>query len=287
MSSRELQTTVRVTEALRGIPVHSLKNDIHPAVCVGGDFDARVGLLRRPERGCKSFVILTVMRSGSYLLAELATRLGLGQPEEHLKDPIIDAIRDRDRRDLSIRAWLKSLEVSQQVGGSEPWFGTKLISHYVRRLRDVLLESEREWLDGWLSSSRLLTLKRKDRVKQAVSAYRAQKTGVYRARSVIDQERAHTQEVPYDFDRLLEVFEFLRSEDAFIDDYAEHVTPAAQRIDLAYEDFSIDIPGTIETLARFAGVPSVSPPNRTENRAVSSDSSRQMVDRFRSDLAAR
>lgn len=282
MSSSELQTSLKVATQLARIPVYSLKNEIHPVVCVGGDFDESLHRLRSPDTN-KSFVIFTVMRSGSYLLAELASSLGLGRPEEHLKDSIINAVGERDRRDLSIPVWLQSLRASQGHGG---WFGTKMISHYVRRLREVMLESERQWMDSWLGSSKLVTLKREDRVKQAVSAYRAQKTGIYRARSAVEQERARTVKVPYDFEGLIDRLQFIDSEDEYVGHYAEQVAPGDSRLDLTYEGFIGDIPGTIEALASFTGVPTVLPPDRPVNRNVSSEDSRRMVERFRSELQA-
>lgn len=282
MSDRELIQSVAVARRAPGARVLSLKNEIHPAVTAQGDLDIKIErLLRRYEGNARSLVLLAVMRSGSYFLAELATLLGLGHPEEHIKDPIVDALGTFPRHDLSFRVWLGSLMTAHRESGSG-WFGTKIISHYLIRLRENLHESERAWLDEWLASAWLVTLHREDHVEQAVSAYRAQQTGVYRARNQHEQERA-ALEIPYDFESLRERLEFVRRENRFIREYAAGADPS-RHLGLTYESFTDDVPGTIRSLAAFTDVDVVMP-ERLENRPLTSQESQDMIERFRGDLA--
>lgn len=283
MSHNEAITTCWLAAALPLHEVLSLKNHIHPALTVGGDLELRLHRLERPASPSCALYILAVMRTGSYLLAELATHLRLGEPAEHLRDPIVEAVRDCSRRDLSIQTWWNSLErVHASPSG---WFGTKLITHYVQRLKAVLLPSEEEWFDSRISSGHLVTVIRDDRVSQAVSAYRAQQTGVYRATNDKQLERAQRNDVPYDFEALLERYSFLGQETEFLFSYADKLKPHDSRFDLTYEQLAADPLNTAERLAALASLKDVELPQQLRNRKLSSKTKSAMVEAFRADLS--
>lgn len=277
-SRRELDV-VRRLRAETSVPVLSLKNHVHPAVRYAGDLDDRLARLAADELPERALIVLAVMRTGSYLLCELAEMEGLGHPEEHIKDDIINALRRADRDDLSFVEWYRALQVANASNG---WFATKLISHYHRRLMQELTEEERHHLRSELDRADVAVLTRRDRVRQAVSSYVARTTKVYRALDDRNAEQAGNHEVPYDRAAIQRQVDFLSRQTAYVHRVADGIEERTGRAPLRmeYEQLADDLTGSLDALCRHVGRERVTEEIRPRNRRLATSASDELAERF-------
>jgi LPS sulfotransferase NodH len=127
-----------------------------------------------------------------------------------------------------------------------------------------------------------ISLGRRDVVRQAVSAWIASQTGLWRAIPGVGRREAKAEAL-YDYDRILGLVAFAR-------DSADHWIGyfTANGIDpyrVSYEDLVRDYAGTVGALLAMLGKPDAAPPQRMQRQ--SDRAGEAMVLRFLRDYAAR
>jgi LPS sulfotransferase NodH len=209
-------------------------------------------------------IICTAPRTGSSLLAEGMKASGcLGLPAEYFD---IHA-RNQDY-------WIQRLGIPSPAdylerviaAGSTPngMFGLKLHWHQIPALLDAFAratltdparageKSLDEWLNSRFLSSHYLWLRRRNKVAQGISYYRATETNVWRApRSVQDQSGAGVRAVDFDFaaiDRSVQMVE------AFDQQWLAFFNKRKIRaLVLVYEDLVANYQRTLRGVCEFAG----------------------------------
>lgn len=237
-------------------------------------------LLPRPALGV---ILFASPRSGSSLVADVLSDMGLGDVREHLRGGVIEAMRDDYAFDRAA-ALEKFVRLAQKHG----CFGTKIITHFfddfVRGVGD--LESCRRVFDGMQLA--VLTLDREDKVAQAVSGEIASRRGVWHITDAASEAAVRqTEKVRYQFSSLLSRYLFYRQQSELI---AFLGTACSARLALSYEQ---DVEaGDLETLARKLGTALLlDGRDWTFKRALSrkriaDESSAELAEKFSRDFAA-
>lgn len=197
-----------------------------------GDLLPRLAAGRPPDApaapAANTYAILCTPRTGSYYLCDLLAGLGFGEPDEHLDQGLCAAAR---RGALDLRRHLDTLRT---VAVTNDWFGTKLISHVLFAAFD----------SGWPAAQflawvrehdvRTIHLVRDDRVAQAVSNYRARRTGLWRVTD--DAERPQPPE--YDFAAIRDDHRELQRQQDWLDLFVGHLPSPPLRV--VYEELDRD-----------------------------------------------
>lgn len=259
-----------------------------------------------PTRPEKSYIICTSARSGSTLLSDVLINTGAaGAPAEHflywdefnrreasqrLPDPKMDA----DWR-LPPQAYVaRVLERGKTENGI---FGTKIMWSYLRPTLQLLSSvvthrprTDRELLECFFPDLHLIHLVRRDKIKQAVSLFIAQRTGVW-----FDYGRANDQsEVTRYADRLLDEYNFdevyhiflylLRHENQWLDFFSSQQFNVHS---ICYEDLISSFDLKIAELFNALGLPEpLTTPSlqSARTRKQSSSINQHLADLFLADL---
>jgi LPS sulfotransferase NodH len=145
------------------------------------------------------FAVVCAPRAGSTYLCELLAAVGVGDAQEHLREPLVNALRTPG---VDHAAMLRRIVGLGQVRGV---FGTKLIGHFLfdvagQALAGAALSRLAE--EGF----RFLALRR-DPVDQAVSNYVAMASGVWHQHGAVAAEAAQSlAAVPFDPNKLLKFY---------------------------------------------------------------------------------
>lgn len=144
-----------------------------------------------------SYAVVCTPRSGSTYLGELLSSIGLGCPNEHLRDKEIELLAGLDLSESETRQFLKAFFWRNQRSFV---FGTKLISHYVTKLISTI-SLDNSLIAELRENFKIVYLVRKDKVRQAISDYLANLSGVWHVRSeggakALDQS---FRKIDYDF----------------------------------------------------------------------------------------
>lgn len=214
----EAQRVRRVQRLRPDAQVVGLIGDLLPRLAAGQPIDAQ------PTPAPNGYVILCAPRTGSYHLCALLDGLGLGTPDEHLDQGLCTAAR---RGHVDLHAYLDTLRCFAVQNG---WFGTKLISHVLFAAFDSGLSAP-DFL-AWLQRHRLrvLLLSRDDRCAQAVSNYVARSNGVWTATGA----QPVPPRPPYDFEQIHADWRELRQQEAWLEQFVQHLPEPPYRI--RYED---------------------------------------------------
>jgi len=186
------------------------------------------------------YVILFAIRSGSTLLCNDLAKAGLGAPTEHFQGP-------------SIPVGGAGAYVEDVVRAAGPIFGTKIAWEQsfalLRRLADegehVPTFDLRHVFGG---DVRAVRLSRRNKVRQAISAWRAATSGVWHVPTGSDLS---SPEVPYDAGAITEILQQLLLEDYLWERYLGAVGWNA--LTVFYEDFVEDRPGWIRRIGEHIG----------------------------------
>jgi len=213
----------------------------------------------------RSYVIATSPRTGSTLLSEAMSSIGhAGQPDEYFD--LVPRHQQYWKERFAIAesdCYLdRVVEASRSANGM---FGFKLHWHQLPTLRTRLIESipspeepdHRDVLDllrQRFPGIRFVWLRRRNKVAQAISYYRAAKSTVWRSWN--DQRRPrneHPAEVVYD---RAAISNFLRSvremDESWRRVFMARKIPA---LVVLYEDFVERYEPTVRGIARFLGLP--------------------------------
>ena len=282
----ELATTRALRRTLedRGCrtQVVSLKNQVHAAIAGNGTVDEGLSALLEPiGTEPATFTIVSAPRSGSFLLCELAEKQGLGAPDEHLRHPVSVALRRRsDRTDFDLGVWLNSVRQARGNRGTG-WFGTKLIAHFIEAVVRSATDAEVEVLARMLRNGLIVRLNRRNKVAQAVSAFRASHSGVFQATSDAALDRHRQSPAVYSYDQIHEHMVRLEGQEDFLDRFLSRHALKPYIAD--YEDLVDDASSVMRHIADITGVPYVDDTTVDRNLKLADPLSREFEARFRRD----
>jgi LPS sulfotransferase NodH len=201
--------------------------------------EIKPALMVSPVR--RSFTMAFTMRSGSNAICDLLSRNGIGSPTEYFQNPFF-LVESESLPD----AFIRFVRDNQREGT----FGSKM-AHYHRTCLDELLRAAcpgYRVLDDILPAHRWLWLVRRDKVLQAISLYRAERSGGW-ATTATDLN--HGGEVEYDFFQILSRIVMIQG-----DELAWGVYFRQHGIDpyvIVYEDFLERLESEFGRLVAFLG----------------------------------
>lgn len=166
------------------------------------------------------YAVVCPPRTGSTFLCEMLQAAGLGAPREHLRLPLVHALRSPgvDHRIV--------FETIERLGAVDGIFGTKLISEFLLYTfdRDGLVPALQQLAQ---CGFRFIHLER-ELIDQAVSKYLSARSGIWHSRHAAAAQRALAQmeQVPYDAAAMRRHYEQAMSQQSILRDAVERLDSA-------------------------------------------------------------
>ena len=227
------------------------------------------------------YIIATGPRSGSWLLCELLERTGFaGRPGEYACRADEATWRDHYRYASHLHYFFDYPRLSRTSNGV---FGTKLHYPQWQCLRDdvrryVGRADTMEWLDGLAGPLRIVRLRRRDTVRQAVSLARAQQTGEW-SRRFGDCAPGQPK---YDAEAIRTAYDRVRMQDAGWEQELRSCGIPVIRID--YEDLAADPAASLRSVLGFLDLPAPADVVRPRLQRQADEVSEEWVARARAEL---
>ena len=200
----------------------------------------------------KTLLIAFTMRCGSNFLCEHLRANGIGDPVEYLQYPFGVANR-QFYDDLGVdygdfTGFLDALIENKSVNDI---FSVKIAWDHKNAFLDAIkkIDSSIDSLEDFFPGARWLFLRRHDKVAQAISLWKAQKTGVWVAKN----SSMPVKEKPeYKFFEILDSLMHILVEDLFWERYfyERKIDP----LTLYYEDYEQNVKNAVLMVARYLGV---------------------------------
>jgi LPS sulfotransferase NodH len=191
------------------------------------------------QRGKRFYCICFSVRSGSTLLIRDLTNWGLGAPDEPFQSP-----RYRIPSEPSVAGYITRL-VEQSPGdffGFKTTWGQAMA--LLRRLREEDLTTDYVDLASVFPDIQYIHLVRKDKVAQAVSAWRATMSGTWHRSTGIHVDPGTP---PYDFVAIRVQLLHILAEDWFWSSHFEHHNVSVLQVE--YENYVDHRKGTVQRIA--------------------------------------
>jgi trehalose 2-sulfotransferase len=261
-----------------------------------------------------SYLVCATQRSGSTLLCELLRATDVAgvpdeyferlretglprQPRQYFEDPSV--------QDIASRLTPTVPGLPEQPGEFEHWFhyvlqrgttlngvfGAKMMWNYLDEFRQRMAElpglgnlSFNERLEAVFPQLKIIFMRRRDKVAQAVSLWRAIQTQQWRTESESDSEQDEADEAPgveYDYRAIEHLLNELHRWDARWEDWF-HAT-GREPIRVFYDEFTVSRAATIGRVLDALGVDPPAPEGKKPMRRQADDRSRDWVARFRTD----
>jgi LPS sulfotransferase NodH len=265
-----------------------------------------------------SYLVCATQRSGSTLLCELlrATDVagvpdeyferlrGTGlprQPRQYFEDPPLQDIADRLPPTVAGRpehlgefeAWFRY--VLQRATTTNGVFGAKMMWNYLDEFKVRMAElpgleglSFNEKLDAVFPRLKIIFIRRRDKVAQAVSLWRAIQTQQWRTESESDSEEVDGNGAPdigYDYRAIEHLLDELHRWDARWEDWF-HAT-GREPIRVFYDEFTVSRAATIGRILDELGIDPPEPEGKKPLKRQADDLSQDWVVRFRVDSELR
>jgi LPS sulfotransferase NodH len=261
-----------------------------------------------------SYLVCATQRSGSTLLCELLRATDVaGAPDEYFERLRETGLPRQPRQyfeDPSVRDIAERLKPTvpghpEQPGEFEHWFnyvlqrgttlngvfGAKMMWNYLDDFRLRMAElpglgnlSFNERLEAVFPRLKVIFMRRRDKVAQAVSLWRAIQTQQWRTESESDAEQVEGEEAPgveYDYRAIEYLLNELHRWDARWEDWF-HAT-GREPIRVFYDEFTVSRAATIGRVLDALGVDPPAPEGKKPMRRQADDRSRDWVARFRTD----
>lgn len=263
--------TIKITSSLNNLFITYLSSDLRPA---------GPALHSARARDLLHYAIICAPRCGSTYLTELLASVGLGYPQEHLRNREISALSGLQVGSADAKLLLTEFFWRHQKNSI---FGTKLISHYLFKCLSEI-SCPAEIVDSIIANFRIIYLVRRDKVGQAISDFLANKSGIWHVR---DQEVSRSldeihEQVEYSFDDVLQRHQFMLQEDSKLTGYVQGTNHQVY----FYEDLVKDPQGVTAAIARFIGREDIGLPDARVMRMESSVNT-ALRQRFAADYRAR
>ena len=265
-----------------------------------------------------SYLICATQRSGSTLLCELLRATDVAgvpdeyferlratglprQPREYFEDPFV--------RDIADRLPATTPGRSEQPGEFEQWlryvlrrgttpngvFAAKMMWNYLDDFKQRMAElpglgalSFNEMLEAVFPRLKIVFIRRRDKVAQAVSLWKAIQTQQWRTESESGAEQVEGDRSPdaeYDYRAIEYLLNELHRWDAHWEDWF-HAT-GREPIRVFYDEFTASRAATIGRVLDALGIGPPEPTGKKVMQQQSDDLSRDWVARFRSDSERR
>jgi trehalose 2-sulfotransferase len=265
-----------------------------------------------------SYLVCATQRSGSTLLCELLRATDVaGAPDEYferLRETGLarqprQYFADPSARDIAARLTPTVPGQPEQPGEFEHWFryvlqrgttlngvfGAKMMWNYLDDFKLRMAElpglgdlSFNERLDAVFPGLKVIFMRRRDKVAQAVSLWRAIQTQQWRTESESDADQAEADAAPgveYDYRAIEHLLNELHRWDARWEDWF-HAT-GREPIRVFYDEFTVSRAATIGRVLDALGIDPPAPEGKKPMRRQADDRSRDWVARFRTDSEQR
>jgi trehalose 2-sulfotransferase len=265
-----------------------------------------------------SYLICSTQRSGSTLLCELlkATDVagvpdeyferlrdtGLArQPRQYFTDPSVQDIGERLRPTVlghpeepgEFEQWFRyALQQGTTLNGV---FGAKMMWNYLDDFKLRMAElpglgnlSFNDRLHAVFPQLKIIFMRRRDKVAQAVSLWKAIQTQKWRTESESDSGQAEVDEAPgveYDYRAIEYLLNQLHQWDARWEEWF-HAT-GREPIRVFYDEFTVSRAATIGRVLDALGIDPPAPEGKKPMKRQADDRSRDWVSRFRADSEQR
>jgi trehalose 2-sulfotransferase len=265
-----------------------------------------------------SYLVCATQRSGSTLLCELLRATNVAglpdeyferlrttcfprQPREYFEDPSVEKIASRllpttpgrSEQPGEFEQWFRY--VLQRGTTSNGVFGAKMMWNYLEDFKQRMAElpdlgdlSFNERLDAVFPRLKIVFIRRRDKVAQAVSLWKAIQTQQWRTESESASERADAVDeagVEYDYEAIEHLLNELHRWDAHWEDWF-HAT-GREPIRVFYDEFTMSRAATIGRVLDGLGIRPPEPAGKKSMEPQSDGVSRDWVARFRSDSERR
>jgi LPS sulfotransferase NodH len=265
-----------------------------------------------------SYLICATQRSGSTLLCELLRATDVAgvpdeyfeglretglprQPRQYFEDPSV--------RDIAERLTPMEPGRPEQPGEFEQWFryvlqrgttlngvfGSKMMWNYLDDFKLRMAElpglddlSFNEQLKAVFPRLKIIFIRRRDKVAQAVSLWKAIQTQQWRTESESDSEEVDTGELPdvqYDYRAIEHLLNELHRWDAHWEDWF-HAT-GRDPIRVFYDEFTVSRAATVGRVLDALGVDPPEPEGKKPLQRQADNLSKDWVARFRADSESR
>jgi len=201
-----------------------------------------------PEGRRPCYFVATDRRTGGTLLCTALHATGVaGYPREDLAH-WTEGLRGRSWRYPTLDEYL--LAQWQQSASPRGVYGLRLMFDHFTAL--CAAHGSPDWPQGWLQRVRLplwIFLRRRDRLAQAISLYRAERSGLWWD---VGEPKIGVAPVPYDRAAIEDCHERLESSDrAWQAFFAEH---ELRPLEIFYEDLAVDLEGQVRAILDRLGV---------------------------------
>jgi LPS sulfotransferase NodH len=229
-----------------------------------------------------SYVVLSSGRTGSTLILDVLSRNGVGTPKEHLRPPVV-ALATFPHKSFSLVRWL---ECVRRLDNVNDIFGTKIAPNFLIRLWPQLSQAKRSKLAKALDGVLFIHSYRNDRVAQAVSMYRADKSNVWEVASE-DGLNIYKQLSPpaYCYEDLAYYYHSIEKYDAVNHQFLSLLP--CDKLGVSYEELEADCANAFARMAEFIGVPGAVRNLGSPHRKIADAVSLEMAERFRGDFLRR
>jgi trehalose 2-sulfotransferase len=261
-----------------------------------------------------SYLVCATQRSGSTLLCELlrATDVagvpdeyferlretGLArQPRQYFEDPSVQDIAERltptvpghPERPGEFESWFRY--VLQRGTTLNGVFGAKMMWNYLDEFKLRMAElpglgnlSFNERLDAVFPRLKIVFMRRRDKVAQAVSLWKVIQTQRWRTESESDSEHVEADEAPgveYEYQAIEYLLNELHRWDARWEEWFHATGREPTRV--FYEEFTVSRAATIGRVLDALGIDPPAPEGKKPMRRQADDHSKDWVARFRAD----
>jgi LPS sulfotransferase NodH len=223
--------------------------------------------------GKRFYCICFSIRSGSSLLCDDMTQWGLGAPQEHFQFPDFPVLEGPlwDHLGRLAELWdgdFFALKIS--------WFQA---AELTSRLHSDGYESLGFDLGNIFPGLRYIHIVRRDKLRQAISAWRARSSGAWHWPTAAEVDRGNP---PYDFASIKGLLMGMITEDWEWGYHFQYygITP----LTVYYEDYIEDRPGYLYRIADFLGVAAAPTPLVDNMQVMRDEWTEQIVERFVTDL---
>ncbi len=234
----------------------------------------------------KSYLVLMSPRSGSELLCAHLQQIEYGNPIEAFHNNT-DRIRRTHQWDIDfsnpyiyVKKALEFQTVNGIFGMKLDWAQFEVFLRTARQLTDPagLPLSEADIVDVFFPDALYILLKRRNKVKQAVSFARAMQDGIWHIDANQDDSvRAYSSPAVYNHDHIECCLDILLSFDAAWENYLRKFE--LPTLELWYEDLAKDFPGKMRDVYAFLGIENQEVPE-PRLRKTSNAASEEWVKRF-------
>lgn len=179
----------------------------------------------------RCYAVVCTPRSGSTMLVDMMRQLGsCGTPREHLRHGVLSLV---EHTDFDFQHWMHAVLANGAT--SNGVFGTKIISNFLSRA-EKLHRRGHNVLPPAALAPRVIRLRRRDRVAQALSQYVAMESRVFfeRDQAKREQRARFLAGLEYDFDALNYVYQTALNTEGRVDSILEGFS--GPRMGLDYED---------------------------------------------------